>query len=196
MRYVAAILAGGESRRFGTDKVMAGIGGIPMIAHVARALSAESLAVVGHEAGANYLNAVFLRDPPNAVPGPLAGVLAALGWAASLNAEWLVSAPCDVPLLPKDMAERLIAAAEAQDAEIAYAATRDGPHALCAAWRPAFAQKLEGAFARGIHPPVRDVSKNKVELTFEAEESFLNVNSAEDLAHAARRLSLSNKKSE
>ena len=188
VRYVAAILAGGKSRRFGADKAMADIAGRPMIAHVARALSAKALAVVGNERAAEYLNATFLCDPPGAVPGPLAGVLAALKWAKSLNAEWLVTAPCDVPLLSQDFADRLIAAGEAENAEIAYAETRDGPHALCAAWRPSFAPILEKTFARGIHPPVRDVSSNKVQILFETTEAFLNVNSAEDLARAAARL--------
>lgn len=188
MRSVAAILAGGESRRFGADKAMVDIAGRPMIAHVARALHADALAVVGHERAAEYLNATSLCDPPRAVRGPLAGVLAALDWAKSLNAEWLVTAPCDVPLIPKDLADRLIAAAQTKDAELAYAATRDGPHALCAAWRPALIQKLEGVFAQGIHPPVRDVSPNRVQLMFEDAQAFLNVNSAEDLAHAVARL--------
>jgi molybdopterin-guanine dinucleotide biosynthesis protein A len=167
---------------------MADILGGPMIALVARALRADALAVVGHERAAKYLNAASLYDPPRAVPGPLAGVLAALDWARSLNAEWLVTAPCDVPLLPKEFADRLIAAAEAEDAEIAYAATRDGPHALCAAWRPSLSGKLETAFAQGIHPPVRDVSPNRVQLMFDDAEAFLNVNSAEDLAVAVARL--------
>ena len=188
MKYVAAILAGGRSRRFGTDKAMAKIAGKPMIAHVAHAMNAEMLAVVGHEEAARYLQATSLSDPLNIVSGPLVGVLAALNWAASLNAQWLVTAPCDVPLLPKNMAQILIAAAEAKDVDIAYAETRDGPHALCAAWRPSLAPKLEKLFADGVHPPVRDVSANKVHVMFESTEDFINVNSAEDLAGAATHL--------
>lgn len=181
-------MAGGESRRFGADKAMADILGRPMIAHVARVLHADALAVVGHAGAAKYLNAAFLCDPPHAVRGPLAGVLAALKWAKSLNAEWLVTAPCDVPLLPKDFADQLISLAEAKDSEVAYAATSDGPHALCAAWRPSLNQRLERAFAQGIHPPVRDVSPNRVQLIFEDAEAFLNVNSSEGLARAVARL--------
>lgn len=188
MKYVAAIMAGGRSRRFGADKVMVEIAGKPMIAHVARALNGELLAVVGHEEAARYLQAASLSDPPNTVSGPLVGVLAALNWAASLDAQWLVSAPCDVPLLPKNIAQILIDAAEAKDVDIAYAETQDGPHALCAAWRPSLASKLEQQFADGVHPPVRDVSTNKVHVMFESTESFINVNSAEDLARATTHL--------
>jgi molybdopterin-guanine dinucleotide biosynthesis protein A len=48
MGFVAAILAGGESKRFGADKALAQLAGRPMLAHVARALGgAGALAVVG-----------------------------------------------------------------------------------------------------------------------------------------------------
>ncbi len=145
----AAILAGGESRRFGADKAMAEIGGAPMIAHVARALNADALAVVGNGAAAAALGAVALSDPACALRGPLAGVLAALEWAETLGASWLITAPCDVPLLPPDFGARLIAAAEAAGAPAAHAATSDGVHALCAAWRPFLAGALRAHFARG-----------------------------------------------
>jgi len=188
MRYVAAILAGGRSRRFGADKAMARIAGKPMIAHVAHALNAEALAVVGHEMAARELGAISLSDPVTGVTGPLAGVLAALNWAVSLNAQWLVTAPCDVPVLPKDIALKLIGAAEDEDVDIAYAETQDGPHALCAAWRPSFVSKLEKLFADGVHTPVRDVGTSKVHVIFESAKDFINVNSPEDLARAAARL--------
>jgi molybdopterin-guanine dinucleotide biosynthesis protein A len=188
VKRVAAILAGGESRRFGADKAMAEILSRPMIAHVAHALNAEALAVAGHEKAANDLNATLLSDPPVAIRGPLIGVLAGLEWAKSLDAEWLVTAPCDVPLLPKDMAARLIAAAESKGAELAYAVTRDGPHALCAAWRPSLARQLKDAFAQGFHPAVRDICPNREEVMFEDAEAFLNVNSLEDMSRAAAYL--------
>jgi molybdenum cofactor guanylyltransferase len=181
--FVAAILAGGASSRFGADKAMVEIGGAPMIAHVARALGGAGLAVVGHPHAAAALGAVSLRDPPGAVAGPLAGVLAALEWAEA--APWLVTAPCDAPLLPHDLAARLIAAAERSGAEVAYACTSDGPHALCAAWRPALAATLRRHFAGGVHPPAREIVPDAARVMFEARDAFLNVNTKEDLDRAS-----------
>ncbi|MFP3547724.1 NTP transferase domain-containing protein, partial [Rhizobium sp. SIMBA_035] len=64
-------------------------------------------------------------------PGPLAGLLAGLR-AVSQNAvdteattEWLLSAPCDSPWLPADLAVRLADAARAQGVPIATATTTD-----------------------------------------------------------------------
>ena len=188
MNHVAAILAGGEGRRLGADKAMVDIAGTPMIAHVRRALRADSLAVVGHADAAALLGATFLSDPDVAVRGPLKGVLAALEWAAGQHAEWLVTAPCDVPLLPADFSDKLVNAAQAAGAEAAHVATSDGPHALCAVWRPSLAKKLKDDLARGIHRAVRDVSPGAVRVMFADSEAFLNVNTRDDLARVSALL--------
>jgi molybdopterin-guanine dinucleotide biosynthesis protein A len=187
---VAAILAGGQSRRFGADKAMADLAGAPMIAHVAAALGgdAAALAVVGHAAAARRLAATALRDPPGAVRGPLAGVLAGLDWAASLGADWLATAPCDAPLLPRDLWRRLIAAAKAAGASAAHAATADGVHALCAVWRPALAAPLRAYFARGLHPPVRELARDAAQVLFADASPFVNVNTRADFARVAAHL--------
>ncbi len=189
MIYVAAILAGGESSRFGADKAMADLGGAPMVAHVARALrGAAHVAVAGHARAAAAFGAANLRDPATSVRGPLAGVLAGLEWAAALDAAWLVTAPCDAPLIPSDAAERLIAAAEARGVSAAFAATASGLHPLCAAWRPTLAAPLRDFFSRGVHPPVRQLSPDAAQVLFDDEVVFLNVNTPADMARAIARL--------
>ncbi|NVO05084.1 MAG: molybdenum cofactor guanylyltransferase [Rhodoferax sp.] len=52
--------------------------------------------------------------------GPLAGFLAALRQCQG-RFEWLLSVPCDSPLFPLDVLQRLAAAASAQQADIAMA---------------------------------------------------------------------------
>ena len=51
--------------------------------------------------------------------GPLAGFLTGL---ERCETPWLLTVPCDTPLFPLDLAQRLAAAADAQDADIAMAA--------------------------------------------------------------------------
>jgi molybdopterin-guanine dinucleotide biosynthesis protein A len=55
-------------------------------------------------------------------PGPLAGFLTGLERA---DTPYLVTVPCDTPDFPADLVARLADALDAQDAEIAMAATRD-----------------------------------------------------------------------
>src|SRR5678815_2121192 len=62
---------------------------------------------------------------PDTIPdyaGPLAGFLTGL---ERCETPYLVTVPCDSPFFPADLVERLAAALEAGEAEIAIAATRE-----------------------------------------------------------------------
>src|SRR6202044_634424 len=58
-------------------------------------------------------------------PGPLAGILAGLDWAATNRPEvaWVLSAAADCPFLPRDLVARLQQARAEQNAELAVAAS-------------------------------------------------------------------------
>ncbi|MGL4435291.1 MAG: molybdenum cofactor guanylyltransferase, partial [Giesbergeria sp.] len=71
-------------------------------------------------------------DTVEGFAGPLAGFLAGL---AHCRTPWLLTVPCDSPRFPTDLAARLAAAAQAQDAEIAIALAPDS-EAPDAALRP------------------------------------------------------------
>lgn len=189
-RVFAAVLAGGRSRRFGSNKAAANLCGKPMIGHVVARLrhQAEQLAVVGNGELARLVAARSLDDAPVPVKGPLAGVLAALQWTREEQATWLVTAPCDVPLLPKDMAMRLVEAAQKREAEVVVAASASGVHPLCAVWNTSFVGVLAEELSRGVHPPVYVVTKNAPVIVFEEEEAFTNVNTVAELSEVDRRI--------
>ena len=100
MRLLGAILAGGQSRRFGSDKAQARLDGATLIDRVSAALAPQvaSLVICGRSPG--------LADRPGGV-GPLGGLAAALHHGAAQGYDAVVSVPCDTPLLPGDLATRL-----------------------------------------------------------------------------------------
>lgn len=104
-RLLGAILAGGEARRFGSDKALAEIDGRAMIDHVAACLrpQAAALAVVGRDHG----GLLRIDDAPAPGLGPLGALLGALRHATAAGYDAVLSAPCDMPLLPHDLAARL-----------------------------------------------------------------------------------------
>ena len=118
----------------------------------------------------------------------MAGVLAGLTWAKAQGAALLVSLPCDTPLAPPDMVPRLIAAAGA--AGPAMARSPAGPHPLCAAWPTWLAAPLRACLEDGRHPAVHRFLEEAGArfVDFPGDADFLNVNTAEDLAEAQRRL--------
>ena len=104
-RIVGAILAGGEARRFGSDKAVALFEGRRLIDHVAQNLAGqvEELIVVGRA----HAGLTSVADRPAPGLGPLGALAGALAWAHSNGFKAVLSAPCDVPLLPHDLVQRL-----------------------------------------------------------------------------------------
>lgn len=111
MRCLGAILAGGRSRRFGSDKAHALVGEERLIDHVANALRQQCEAVV--VCGRVEPGFRSLADVPAPEMGPLAGFNAALGHARENSFDAVLSCGCDVPNLPADLVRQLGAAVPA-----------------------------------------------------------------------------------
>ena len=105
MRVLGAIIAGGQSRRFGSDKALAMIDGRPMIAHVICALrpQVEAMAICGRD----WLGLTSLPDLRDGRIGPLAGIEAALEHAADRGFDAVLSVPVDALPLPGGLVARL-----------------------------------------------------------------------------------------
>jgi molybdopterin-guanine dinucleotide biosynthesis protein A len=122
------ILAGGRGSRMGhADKGLQTFREQPLVAHAIARLAPQvgQLAININRNHAQY--APFgLPLWPDLLPdfaGPLAGLQSGLSRCAT---PYLLSVPCDCPLLPLDLAARLAAALQAADADLALATTGDG----------------------------------------------------------------------
>ncbi len=102
---LGAILAGGAASRFGSDKALALFEGRPLIDHVAQALADQAAAVI--VVGRQHGTLTSVADRPAPGLGPLGALAGALAWARNHGFAAVLSAPCDVPLLPADLARRL-----------------------------------------------------------------------------------------
>lgn len=98
---LGAVLAGGTSRRFGSDKALALLDGRSLIDHVIARLAPQcaALLVVGRHHG----DWTSLTDRPAGGLGPLAALNAALHDAANHGYTSVLSAPCDMPDLPDNL---------------------------------------------------------------------------------------------
>ena len=121
------ILAGGRgSRMGGVDKGLQPHRGLPMAMHALMRL-APQVGEVMINANRNLGAYESMGVPvwPDSLPdyaGPLAGFLTGL---ERCETPYLVTVPCDSPLFPEDLVQRLAAALDAQQADIAMAATEE-----------------------------------------------------------------------
>jgi molybdenum cofactor guanylyltransferase len=102
---LGAVLAGGLSSRFGSDKALAEIDGRTLISLAVDALSGwcEHVVVTGRETAP----APTLPDWPRAGMGPLAGLAAAMHHALDEGYEAVMTSGVDAGPLPDDLPERL-----------------------------------------------------------------------------------------
>lgn len=104
MRRLGVVLAGGASRRFGSDKALALVDGRPLLDHALAALAGcDAIAVAGRD----WPGVLALPDRPGPGLGPLGGLNAALRHAAAHGFDHVASLPVDCPALPADWLARL-----------------------------------------------------------------------------------------
>jgi len=188
------VIAGGRSLRFGGEKSVAALRGKPLLLWATGRLQLACAAVAvnarrGTQAADLAVGAGFavLHDAPGDPDGPLSGVKAGLLWAKDQGLRALAVSPCDAPLLPQDLFQRLI---EAAGDGAALAETDEGRQPLCAVWPVRALEQVSAALVGGAHPPTWRMLEQlgAVKVHFDAPGDFANLNTREDLERLALRL--------
>lgn len=201
---VGVILAGGlASRMGGGDKALLPLGGQSLLSRVIDRLSPQ---VAGLALNANGDAARFadcglpvVADTIADFPGPLAGVLAGLDWAADQGADTLISVAADTPFFPCDLVPRLLLTSEGQTHPLVLAATKGDAqtrsksrsglirHPTFGLWPVALRDDLRAALEDGLKKVVLWTERHGGrEALFPSApfDPFFNVNTPEDLAQA------------
>lgn len=112
--------------------------------------------------------------------GPLAGLHSGLSTATH---ELIATVPCDSPFLPLDLIERLYAALNEKQADLAVARTGDQPHPVFCLCRKSVLPGLTAFLERGGRKIDAWYAALKVvEVRFDDEaEAFSNINTVEEL---------------
>ncbi|MBV2359043.1 molybdenum cofactor guanylyltransferase MobA [Thalassococcus sp. CAU 1522] len=201
---LGVILAGGLATRMGGgDKALLPLGGRPLLAHVIDRLAPQvgglALNANGDPARFDDFGLPVLPDSIDGFPGPLAGVLAGLDWAAGQGADAVVTVAADTPFFPCDLVPRLLLASEGQAHPLVLAATRGDAqtksktrgglirHPTFGLWPVALRDDLRAALLDGLRKVViwtdRHDGREQVFPT-DAGDPFFNVNTPQDLAEA------------
>ena len=186
------ILAGGRgSRMGGVDKGLQDHRGVPLAMHALMRLAPQVgrlMVNANRNLGAyGSMGVPVWPDTLADYAGPLAGFLTGL---EHCETPYLVTVPCDSPLFPADLVVRLAQALEAAGAEIAMAATRDGPDLQARLQvQPVFClmkRELIESLVRFTQSGQRKIDKwtalhRCIEVPFDDAQAFTNANTADEL---------------
>jgi molybdopterin-guanine dinucleotide biosynthesis protein A len=187
------ILAGGQGRRMrssennisnNVEKGLVNFLSKPMVAHVAQRLlpQVNEIIISANNQTERYaaLGYPVVRDEISGYAGPLAGLHAAMK-AAKNN--FVLTVPCDSPLLPADLAQRLSAALLASSAQIAIAQTAMQTHPVFCLCSCSLRPHLEHYLDQGGRKFEAWVaSLNAISVAFDDNpRAFANINTPQDL---------------
>ena len=185
----AFVLAGGQSRRMGTDKAFLEWEGHPLLQHALDLVASvcPRVSIVG--AADKFSGYGPVVEDHFLARGPLAGIHAALRSSkATLNLILAV----DLPFVEQRFLEFLLEQANESKPLVTVPRTADGWQPLCAVYRREFADVADTALRLGrnkIDPlfsevDLRVIQENELRNFRFSAQMFRNLNTPEDLAHA------------
>ncbi|PTA48553.1 molybdenum cofactor guanylyltransferase MobA [Shewanella morhuae] len=179
----AVILAGGMARRMGgDDKGLVELNGEAMIKHTIDRIKPQvkEILINANRNQTRYAEFGFkvISDEHSGFLGPLAGMIAAMG---NTDAEYLLVVPCDCPLLPLDLVPRMLAAIEAEGAELAVASDGEYEQPVVMLLKPSLRDSMKAFLEAGERKVDFWYAKHHFVVASFADQpnAFVNVNTPE-----------------
>jgi molybdopterin-guanine dinucleotide biosynthesis protein A len=192
MRYSAIILSGGKSTRMnGEDKGLILFQKKPLIEHVISRLAPQTNEII---ISANREIEVYetfgysvLQDATNSFLGPLAGFLLGLTHAKQ---DYVLTVPCDSPLLPLNLAQRLYDGMTETNSDIAIARSNGITHPVICLMKKNLLPSLQTYMVRGERKVgAWQKSQTYCEVEFsDCGNAFANLNSIVELRELELKL--------
>lgn len=191
----AVILAGGMARRMGgDDKGLVELNGKAMIEHTIERIKPQvkEILINANRNQTRYAEFGFtvLSDEHTGFLGPLAGMITAMGHT---QADYLLVVPCDCPLLPRDLVARLLAAIEANDAELAVASDGEREQPVVMLLKPSLRESMTAFLEAGERKIDFWYAKHRfaVAVFTDQPNAFVNVNTPEQKQRLAAEINQS-----
>lgn len=199
MPILGAVLVGGKSQRFGSDKADAQFAGVSLLTHqlnLLRSVPVDRLAYVGGDLRITVDPSVSyasdaIADVDTSERSSLLGILAALSFARNNECDSAIILGCDVPLVTRETLQQLVAAlsesASSFDVAVASSGAERDHWSIMAANISALAQ-LRAAYEHGQRAVHRAVATLRVTRVVVDEDEAANINDQTALADIAADL--------
>ena len=196
---LGAILAGGQSKRMGKDKLFLELNNKKLIEHTIDKVKKylKKVIIITNQDNEFFSknNLTTVKDCVEGQLGPLVGILTAMKWAKeNLNkCSWIATFPCDTPFFPESIIKSFIEESEKKESLILCASSHGRKHNIFGLWSLDLYDKLKDDLINKKVRKVQDwTEKNKIknlEFKFKDYDPFFNINTEEDLA-VAKKISM------
>ena len=193
---LGAILAGGQSRRMGKDKLFLELDNKKLIAHTIDKVKKylKEVIIITNQSNEFFIknNLTTVKDCLEGQLGPLVGILTAMKWAKKnpKKYSWIATFPCDTPFFPENIIENFIAESKKKESLLLCASSHGRKHNIFGLWSLDLYDKLENDLVNKKIRKVQDwTEKNKIknlEFEFKDYDPFFNINTKEDLEFAKK----------
>ena len=194
---IAAILAGGKSRRFGVDKSTTKLGDKTLIEHTVSKIEKKFSEILiisnNQEIKIDKKNVFVLKDCIQGQLGPLVGVLSAMKWIETNNKkyDWVATFPCDTPFFDISMIDEVKRISKKNNKKLYFLKSGEKRHNIFGLW----SIQLKDILEKDINNNFRKVEEwadkiglETININHEKFDSFLNINTKEDLEEAKKNL--------
>jgi len=196
---LGAILAGGQSKRMGKDKLFLELNNKKLIEHTLDKVKKylKKIIIITNQDNKFFFenNLTTVKDCVEGQLGPLVGILTAMKWAKEnlSKCSWIATFPCDTPFFPESIIKRFIEESEKKESLIFCASSHGRKHNIFGLWSLDLYDKLKNDLINKKIRKVQDwTEKNKIknlEFKFKDYDPFFNINTEEDLT-VAKKLSM------
>jgi len=193
---LGAILAGGQSRRMGKDKLFLELNNKKLIEHTIDKVKKylKQVIIITNQNNEFFLkhNLTTVKDCIEGQLGPLVGILTAMKWAkeSSKKYSWVASFPCDTPFFPESIIKSFIKESKKKESLLLSASSHGRKHNIFGLWSLDLYDKLKDDLVNKKIRKVQDwTEKNKIknlEFRFKDYDPFFNINTEEDLKFAKK----------
>ena len=188
MIILGAIIAGGRSKRMGSEKALIKLGAKSLIARVIDRLILQVEDIVinanGDTKRFEFLEFDIIPDIETELESPLAGIHSALTYAHEEGYDAVVTVPSDSPFLPHDLVRKLAGI----KASIAHSNSQD--HFLTGFWPVTLLPNLEQEMHKSnrVQDWVLKINAAKVSWRADDYDPFMNINTPADMTAALKIL--------
>ena len=193
---LGVVLAGGKSQRFGEDKSQVKLGDKLLIDYILSEIIDEFneiLLVSNNLIKFKYSKKISLIKDFKKDLGPLGGVLTAMKWAKDNNKDyqWISTFPADTPFFKNQILKDFLKNINLNESKLFFIKSNNTRHNIFGLWSIDLMDKLEEDLNKGerkVEIWANSIGVKSINMEFENEDPFFNINTKDDLKKAMENL--------